>query len=142
MQQKIMIFSVLVLISFSTGFAFAQEPGLATYQETATVLVDKSMSQNVTASITLQSTSIQEIRIPADLEQDIRENDKVRAIIVTNQDQCVLGVFDQSCIMINVERDSADKGIIEIQDSSKEIGNQYIDRINEVFKICKKEYGC
>ena len=133
MQQKIMIFSVITLISFSTGFAFAQEPGLATYQETATILVDKSMSQNVTASITLQSTSIQEIRIPAELEQDIRENDKVRAIIVTNQDQCVLGVFDQSCIMINVERDSADKGIIEIQDSSKEIGNQYIDRINGVF---------
>ena len=133
MQQKIMIFSIIALISFSTGFAFAQEPGLATFQETATILVDKSMSQNVTASITLQSTSIQEIRIPAELEQDIRENDKVRAIIVTNQDQCVLGVFDMSCIMINVERDSADKGIIEIQDSSKEIGNQYIDRINEVF---------
>ena len=36
--------------------------------------------------------------------------------------------------MINVERDSDDKGIIEIQDSSKEIGNQFIDRINEVFK--------
>ena len=133
MQQKILIFSIITLVSFSTSFAFAQEPGLATYQETATILVDKSMSQNVTASITLQSTSIQEIRIPAELEQDIRENDKVRAIIVTNQDQCVLGVFDMSCIMINVERDSADKGIIEIQDSSKEIGNQYIDRINEVF---------
>lgn len=133
MHQKIMIFSVIALISFSTGFAFAQEPSLATYQETAQVLVDKSMSQNVTASITLQSTSIQEIRIPAELEQDIREDDKVRAIIVTNQDQCVLGVLDQSCIMINVERDSTDKGIIEIQDSSKEIGNQYIDRINDVF---------
>lgn len=133
MQQKIIIISIIALFSFSTGFAFAQELGLATYQETATILVDKSISQNVTASITLQSTSIQEIRIPAELEQDIRENDNVRAIIVTNQDQCILGVFDQSCIMINVERDSADKGIIEIQDSSKEIGNQYISRINEVF---------
>lgn len=133
MQQRIMVFSVILLISFSAGNAFAQEPGLATFQETAQILVDKSLSQNVTASITLQSTSIQEIRIPAELEQAIREDDKVRAIIVTNQDQCVLGVFDQSCIMINVERHSTDKGIIEIQDSSKEIGNQYIDKINEVF---------
>lgn len=133
MKQKIMVFSVIALITFSTGFAFAQELGLATYQETAQILIDKSMSQNVTASITLQSTSIQEIRIPAELEQDIREDGKVRAIIVTNQDQCILGVFDMSCIMINVERDSVNKGIIEIQDSSKEIGDQYIDRINEVF---------
>lgn len=133
MKQRIVIFSVFALISFSTGLAFAQEPSLATYQETAQVIVDKSISQNVTASITLQSTSIQEIRIPAELEQDIRENSKVRAIIVTNQDQCVLGVFDQSCIMINVERDTADKGIIQVQNSSKKIGNQYIDRINDVF---------
>ena len=136
MQQKAMIFSIVALISLSVvaGSAFAQEePSLATYQETAQVLVDKSMSQNVTASITLQSTSIQEIRIPAELEQDIRKDNKVGAIIVTNQDQCVLGVFEMSCVMINVERDSADKGIIAIQDSSKEIGNQYIGRINKAF---------
>ena len=75
MQQKIMIFSVIALISISSGYAFAQEPGLATFQETAQVLVDKSISQNVTASITLQNTSIQEIRIPAELEQEIREHD-------------------------------------------------------------------
>ena len=131
MQKIIMIIPVIAL--FSAGLAVAQEPGLATYQETATVLVDRSISQNVTASITLQSTSIQEIRIPAEPEQDIRENGRVRAVIVTNQDQCVLGVFDQSCIMINVERDSAAKGIIEIQDSSREIGDRYISRINKVF---------
>ena len=134
MQQKIMIFSVIVLISFSAGNVFAQEPGLATFQETAQILVDRSISQNVTASITLQSTSTQEIRIPAELEQEIRDHDRVRAIIVTNQEQCVLGVFDQSCIMINVERDSADKGIVEIQDSAKEVGGLFIDRINEVFR--------
>ena len=133
-QKKMMIFSVIALVfSYSGGSAFAQEPGLATYHETAQVLVDKSMSQNVTASITLQSTSIQEIRIPYDLEGDIREDGKVIAMVVTNQDRCVLGVFDMSCVMINVERDPADKGILEIQDSSKEIGNQYIDRINKVF---------
>ena len=81
----------------------------------------------------LQSTSIQEIRIPAELEQKIREDDRIKAVIVTNQDQCVLGVFDESCIMINVERDPADKGIIEIQDATKEDCRSYIDEINQAF---------
>ena len=133
MRQEIITLLATALVLLLTDSALAQEPGLATFQETAQVLVDKSISRNVTASITLQSTSVQEIRVPAGLEQEIRESDRVRAIVVTNQDQCVLGVVDQSCIMINVERDSADKGIIEIQESSRIIGDQFIDQINIVF---------
>ncbi len=106
---------------------------LATFQETAQIIIDKSISQNVTASITLQSTSIQEIKIPAELEQKIREDERIKAIILTNQDKCVLGVIDQSCIMINVERNPEDKGIIAIQDSTKEIAELYIDEINQAF---------
>ncbi len=138
MQERIVVLCMIVLILSSSESAFSQEPGLATFQETAQVLIDKSISQNVTASITLQSTSIKEIRIPADLEREIRENDRVRAFIVTNQDQCVLGVLGQSCVMINVERDAADKGIVEIQESSKAVGNQFIDKINKVFRTDAK----
>ena len=54
--------------------SYYEEIGLATFQEMAQVLIDKRISQNVTASITLQSTSIQEIKIPSELEQRIREN--------------------------------------------------------------------
>jgi len=89
--------------------------------------------QNVTASISLQSTSIQEIKISAELEQKIREDNRVKAIVLTNQGQCVLGVINQSCIMINVERNLADRGIIAIQDSTKEIAELYIDEINQMF---------
>ena len=121
MQKIILLFVVVAILPFTTNSVFSQEIGLATFQETAQVIVDKSISQNVTASITLQSTSIQEIRIPAELEQKIRENDRIIAIIVTNDEQCVLGVVDESCIMINVSRNPDDKGIIAIQDSTKEI---------------------
>jgi hypothetical protein len=106
---------------------------LATFQETAQVIVDKSRSQDVTASITLQTTSIQEIKIPPELEKQIRENDRITSVILTNQDQCVLGVSNESCIMINVQRDPSDKGIIEIQDSTKEVAEQFIDEINLAF---------
>jgi len=133
MQKKIFFLILIVLIGISTNYVYSQEVSLATFQETAQIIVDKSISQNVIASITLQSTSIQEIRIPAELEQRIRESDRIQAIILTNHDTCVLGVVDQSCIMINVERDRADKGIIAIQDNTKKIAELYIDEINQAF---------
>ena len=133
MQRKIIYFSLIVLIGLTTNLAYSQEMSHSTYQETAQIIIDKTISQNVTASITLQSTSIQEIRISAELDQEIRENDRIKAIIFTNHEQCVLGVVDKSCIMINVERNLEDKGIIAIQDSTKEMAGLYIDKINKAF---------
>jgi hypothetical protein len=133
MKKSLLLLGLIVLVSVSTGYAYSQEIGLATFQETAQIIVDKSISQNVTTSITLQSTSIQEIKIPAELEQKIRNSDRIEAVIVTNQDQCVLGVRDQSCIMINVARNPEIRGIFAIQDETKEVAEQYIDEINQVF---------
>jgi len=133
MRKNLFFLALIVLVGISTNYSYSQEVSLATFQETAQIIIDKSISQNVTASITLQSTSIQEIKIPAELEQKIREDVRVKAIILTNQVQCVLGVVDQSCIMINVERNPEDKGIIAIQDSTKEIAELYIDEINQAF---------
>ena len=138
MRKKIFFLILIVLIGISTNYVYSQELSLATFQEIAQIIVDKSISQNVIASITLQSTSIQEIRIPPELEQKIRESDRINAIVLTNHDKCVLGVVDQSCIMINVERDFADKGIIAIQDSTKEIAELYIDEINQAFDTYAK----
>ncbi|QDI89426.1 hypothetical protein Nisw_07765 [Candidatus Nitrosopumilus sp. SW] len=133
MQKMLWILLSVTFIGISTNLVYSQEMGLATFQETAQVIIDRSISQNVTASVTLQSTSIQEIRIPAELEQKLREDEMVKAVIVTNQEQCVLGVFNESCIMINVVRDPSAKGIIEIQDAAKEVAMPYIDEINQVF---------
>ena len=136
MQKRaisITLIILIVLVGTTTNFAFSQEINHATFQETAQIIIDKSISQNVIASITLQSTSIQEMRIPAELEQEIREDPRIRAVVFTNQDQCILGVVDESCIMINMTRNPDDKGIIEIQDASKEISKLYIDNINQIF---------
>ena len=133
MRNSLFLITVITLIGISSNYAYSQEVSFATFQETAQIIIDKTISQNVTASITLQSTSIQEIKIPAELEQKIRENDRIKAIILTNQDQCVLGVTEKSCIMINVERNLEDKGIIAIQDATKEIAELYIEEINQAF---------
>lgn len=134
MRNGLLLVLTFIAISIiSSNQVHSQEIGLATFQETAQVIVDKSISQNVTTAITLQSTSIQEIRIPAELEQRIREDSRIEAIVLTNQEQCVLGVTDQSCIMINVERDPEVRGIFAIQDDTKEIAESYIYEINQVF---------
>ena len=132
-MQKIMTLVLLAgIVAVTVNYAYSQEPSLATFQETTQVIVDKR-SQNVTASITLQTTSIQEIKIPAELEKKIRENERITSIIITNQEKCILGVVDQSCIMVNVKRDPSDKGIIEIQDSAKALSELFIDDINQIF---------
>ncbi len=133
MYRGLILLALITAIAISTNYAYSQEIGLATFQETAQVIIDKTISHDVIASITLQSTSTQEIKIPAELEQKIREDTRIKAIVVTNQDQCILGVVDESCIMINVARDPSDPGINAIQKSTKEIGASYIDEINQVF---------
>ena len=133
MRKGLFFLALIALIGITSNYVYSQEPSLATFQETAQIIIDKSISQNVTASITLQSTSIQEIKIPAELEQKVRENDRIKAVILTNQEQCVIGVENQSCIMINVERNPEDKGIIAIQESTREIGDSYINEINQAF---------
>ena len=133
MQKIVILLGLIGVLVFTTNYAYSQEMSLATFQETAQVIIDKSLSQNVTASIALQSTSIQEIKIPAELEQKIRENNRITAIVLTNQNQCILGVYDESCIIIKVARDPADEGILAIQNSTKKIAELFIDELNQTF---------
>ena len=133
MRNSLLFLALISLIVISSNYAYSQEIGLATFHEMAQIKIDKNSSQNITASVILQSTSIQDIQIPAEFEQKIRENNRIQSIFVTNQEQCVLGVVDQSCILINVLRDPADEGIYAITDSTKEIAESHIDEINQIF---------
>ncbi|MEC4848659.1 MAG: hypothetical protein RI100_05670 [Nitrosarchaeum sp.] len=131
MQKIWILFGLIGMLIGMTGYAYSQETNLATFQETAQIIIDKSISQNVTASIALQSTSIQEIKIPAELEQKIREDRRITAIVVTNENHCILGVFDESCIIINVARNPEDKGILAIQNTTKRVASLFIDDVNQ-----------
>ena len=129
------IFMIMLIgsIGISVNQAYSQEIRLSTFQESAQVIIDEKIYQKTTTSITLFSSNIQEILIPIELEQKIRENQRIEAIILTNENNCVLGVVDQSCIIINISRNPDDAGINAIQDSTKKIADSYIDEINELF---------
>ena len=131
---KIMFTIILIIfIGISGNHAYSQEIGLSTFQESAQVIIDNKISQEITTSITLLSSNIQEIKIPIELEQKIRDSKRIQAIVVTNENNCVLGVTDKSCILINIERNPEDLGINAIQDSSRAIGDEFIEEINQVF---------
>ena len=131
---KIMFTIILIVfIGISGNHAYSQEIGLSTFQESAQVIIDNKISQEIITSITLLSSNIQEIKIPIELEQKIRDNKRIQAIVVTNENNCVLGVTDKSCILINIERNPEDLGINAIQDSSRVIGDEFIEEINQVF---------
>ena len=127
------VLAVVVVAAASSGTAYSQEPGLATFQETAQIIIDKRTSQSVTASVTLQSTDIGEIIIPEELARQLAGDPLIDAVVLTNHDPCIAGVSDQSCILINVARDPESDGIASIRDSTRAVGDAYIDAFNQLF---------
>ena len=64
MLKIIFTIILIIFIGISANQTYAQEIGLATFQESAQVFIDNKISQKTIASITLQSSHIQEIKIP------------------------------------------------------------------------------
>ncbi|MFN3654266.1 MAG: hypothetical protein ACK4TO_02940 [Candidatus Nitrosotenuis sp.] len=120
---------------FYVADAFAEEPRFATYHEVASVIVDQRLSNNVTASVSLQTTSIKEFQIPPDLDFKIRNNTDIVAVVITNEDQCVLGVQEQICVMVNTKRTPGEGGITAIQQKARQTGDSLIGDINSAFGL-------
>ena len=142
---KIAVILVVCIIGmFCIVDVYAQEMKKATYQENVQIIYDQAINNEITASIILESTSNLELRISDEIEQKIIENDLIQSIVFTNHGECVLGVFDESCIMINfaledlkivlaeeIEKEKeAGVGIRAIQNGSKELGDELIGNIN------------
>jgi len=138
MYRIVLPLLLIFTMMYSTDSVFAEQARLATYHEIAQVVVDQKISNNVTASISLQTTSIQEFQIPPELDVKIRNSTDIVGIIITNENQCILGIQDQICVMINTKRESGQGGIIEAQDKARKIGDSYIDDINNAFKLNAK----
>ena len=133
MLKIIILILCIGAIGTTLNPSHSQEIGLSTFQETAQLIIDNKLTQETITSITLLSSNTQEIKIPVEFEQKIKDNKRIQAIVVTNENNCVLGVIDQSCILINIDRNPEDKGINAIQDSSKKIGESLIGEINQIF---------
>ena len=137
-QTKIVFSLIVVLLCFGTYGASAQQPRLATFHETAQLIIDQKIQNQTSASITVLSTSNQELRVPIELDQKIHSMQNVTAVVITNEDKCVLGVIDQACVLINISGERFPGGLKEAQSKGKEIGDMLIDDINKAFNIDAK----
>jgi hypothetical protein len=132
---------VLIFLALAVTYvanAHAEQPRLATFHETASILVDQKLSNNVTASVALQTTSLQEFRIPPALDAKIHNDTNIIAVIITNEDQCVLGVQDKVCVMINVKRMENEGRVEEAQQKAKTAGDALIGDIDKFFGMDTK----
>jgi hypothetical protein len=132
--RQTLVFSLLVvLLCFSTYSAYAQQPRLATFHETAQVIIDQRIQNQTSTSVAILSTSNQEILVPVDLDKKIHDMENVTAVVITNEDRCVLGVVDEACVLINIS-----VKLTEAQSKGKEVGDLLIGDINNAFRINAK----
>lgn len=126
------IFSLL-LTSFVS--VYAQQPQLASYRETVHILVDEKVQNKTTAFVTLASTSPVEMRVPADLSLKIQNTANVTSVVITNAENCIVGVQDQGCIIVNIVSPSLVEtyDINKIQKDAQQVGDSLIDSINKAF---------
>lgn len=139
MQIVKVVFSLIVtFLLFNAVGAYAQQPRLATFHETAQVIVDQRFQNQTSTSIAVLSSSTQEMRVPVELDQKIRDTEHVIAVVITNEDKCVLGVVNEACVLINISKEGFAGGINETQANGRKIGDTLIDDINKAFDIDAK----
>ena len=137
--MKSLIVALLIFTVLTSAFAgaYAQQPQLATYRETAQVLVDEKIQNQTTAFITLSSTSPLEMRVPTSLDQKIANETNVTSVAITNASPCVEGVSDQTCVIITIYSPSLVESfnITKIQTVAHATGDTLINDINKAFLL-------
>ena len=135
MKNLLVLSLILSLLLTSFTSVYAQQPQLASYRETANILIDEKVQNQTTAFITLTSTSPVEMRVPSDLSEKIANATNVTSIVITNADHCITGIQDQGCILINIVSPSLIEtyNITAIQTTARQVGDGLIDSINKAF---------
>ncbi len=135
-MKSILALSIIFAL-FLTSFvsAYAQQPQLASYRETAHILVDEKIQNKTTAFVTLTSTSPVEMRVPAELSLKVQNTANVTSVVITNAENCIAGVQDQGCVLVNIVSPSLVEtyDINKIQAEAKQVGDSLIDSINKAF---------
>jgi hypothetical protein len=140
--MKVFVLSVILSLLLVSSFvsAYAQQPQLASYRETAHILVDEKVQNQTTAFVTLASTSPVEMRVPSDLAEKIKNTANVTSVVITNADSCILGVHNQACVIIVINSPSLIESynITKIQTDAQAIGDTLIGDINKAFALDAK----
>ena len=135
------LFLVLICGIFFIPETFATEHSInfKPYQESMILLVDQP-NQKSHLTITLMSKNNEDFKISDQLEEKIKNTKGLVSITITNTDECVMGVSNETCILISLSRNSIEneKEYDSVQEVTREIGNDLIDDIFQLFPIVQK----
>jgi hypothetical protein len=137
-MKNLLALSIIFLLLMTSFVAvYAQQPQLASYRETAHILVDEKVQNKTTAFVTLASTSPVEMRVPADLSLKLQNTANVSSVVITNAQNCVLGIQDQGCVLVNIVSPALIESynITTIQTNARQVGDTLIDSINKAFAL-------
>ncbi len=124
--------AILGIGAVSAMPASAQDSNIP-FHEVANVIVNATKTPSATVSITLQSTSINDMMIDPELVGRVAQDDRIAYIALTNEGACVPGVGDESCILVSILRSGEWSTIDDVQSGAKIIGDSYIDELNGAF---------
>jgi hypothetical protein len=143
LRNRVIFSIVLSLFFFSAISVYAQQPQLATYRETAQILVDHKFQNLTTAFITLSTTSPLEMRVPPELDKKIHDAKVVSSVTITNTNSCIERVGNKGCVLINIVNPSLIEtyNITKIQSESQKIGDALIGDINKDFGLSAEFYA-
>lgn len=127
------ILGIVVSMAGFTISTYAQNTDNIPFHEIARIIVNATETPNAIASVTLQSTSIEDMTIDPELANRITTDERIAYIALDNKGTCVLGVNDESCILVSILRSGKWETIDEIQSGARKIGDSYIDSLNEMF---------
>ena len=137
MRSLTIVFLLSTILLSTFAGAYAQQPQLATYRETAQVLVDEKIQNQTTAFITLSTTSPLEMRVPTTLDQKIANAANVTSVAITNANSCIEGVNDQTCIVFTIYNPSLIESynITKIQTTARAVTDTLINDTNKSFLL-------
>ena len=142
MYKILLLATIVLLFVFYTPQSFSESIGYLSWTETAQFVIDENGGKT-SVSLGIISKNPEDIMIPEMLESMIFNSPRLIGMSYTNQYNCVPGVeqvvdyelHEFSCVMIDITRPSAIKGIDELHADARSVGESFIGVVNQSFGI-------
>ena len=128
------LFLVLICGMFFIPETFAETINYKPYQESIILLVDQPYQQ-AHLTISLMSKSNEDFIISDQFEEKIKNTEGLVSISLTNKEECVIGVEDETCILVSSSRMniSNQEQFESVQEGARIIGNSLIEDLDNIF---------
>ena len=128
------IFLVLICGMFFIPETFAETINYKPYQESIVLVIDQP-NQEALLTISLMSKSNEDFIISDQLEEKIKNIEGLISISLTNKEECIIGVVDETCILVTSSRMniSNQEQFNSVQEGARIIGNSLIEDLNNIF---------